>query len=223
MSSPEPQQVDDLAANVESLRSALEQKNGARDTAYSRSRHLTRFCASAIKAALRSDWDEADSALGEAQAVARSLVIELGTYPDLYHAGYTQDSLKEWVEAECACALISERPLPTPREMGVEPATYLNGLAEAASEMRRYALNLMRTDDLRRAEQVLLTMDEIYGLLVTVDFPDAITRGLRRRVDSLRGVLERTRGDLTMSIRQEKLHKALKSLEDGKAGRIGGR
>jgi translin len=56
-------------------------------------------------------------------------------------------------------------------------------------------------------------MDSIYNLLMTFDFPDAITYGLRRRVDSLRGVLERTRGDLTNSLRQQRLQLALKELE----------
>jgi translin len=98
--------------------------------------------------------------------------------------------------------------------LDVEEAAYLNGLAEAASELRRHALDLMRSDRLERAEEILAAMDEIYGLLGTVDFPDAITGGLRRRVDSLRGVLERTRGDLTMAVRQQRLRRALRSFEE---------
>ncbi len=205
--------MNQLSATIERIRSALEQKNVARDTAYNRSRQLTRFCANAISAAHRDDWDQAHSLLTEARAAARELVKDLADYADLYYAGYTQDALKEWVETECTCALIADQPLPTPEELEVEQATYLNGLAEAASEMRRHALDLMRRDELDRAEEVLMAMDEIYRLLLTVDFPDAVTGGLRRRMDSLRGVLERTRGDLTIAVRQEQLRQALQEFE----------
>lgn len=192
----------------------MEQKNAARDTAYARSRQLTRFCANAISAAHCANWDQARSLLAKARTAARELVRDLADYPDLYYAGYTQDALKEWVEAECTCALIANQPLPTPEELEVEQATYLNGLAEAASEMRRHALDLMRRDELSRAEEILAAMDEIYSLLMAVNYPDAITGGLRHRVDALRSVLERMRGDLTMAIRQERLRRALQSFEE---------
>lgn len=202
-------EINQLYATIERIRAELEQKNAVRDTAYARSRQLTRFCANAISAAHRADWDQAHSLLAEARTMARELVRDLVDYPDLYYSGYTQDALKEWVEAECTCALIADQPLPTPEELEVEQATYLNGLAEAASEMRRHALDLMRQDELGRAEEILAAMDEIYGLLMAINFPDAVTGGLRHRVDALRGVLERTRGDLTMAIRQERLRRAL--------------
>ena len=201
--------MSQLNATIERIRAAFESKSAARDTAYGRSRQLTRFCANAIRAAHRTDWDRAHSLLVEARTAARELVRDLAEYPDLYYAGYTQDAMKEWVEAECTCALIADRPLPVPGELEVEQAAYLNGLAEAASEMRRHVLDLMREDRLDRAEEILQSMDEIYGLLVTVDFPDAVTGGLRRRIDSLRGVLQRTRGDLTMAVRQQRLRWAL--------------
>jgi translin len=53
----------------------------------------------------------------------------------------------------------------------------------------------------------------VYGVLVTMDFPDAITGGLRRSTDALRAVLERTRGDLTNSLQQEKLLRELQAFE----------
>jgi translin len=131
----------------------------------------------------------------------------------LYFAGYTQDALKELAEAHITVALAQERPLPEPDEIGIEAPAYLNGLAEAASEMRRRSLDLIRHGDNAEAERLLADMDEIYAVLMTFDFPDAITGGLRRRVDALRGVLERTRGDLTMSMRQDALRQALREFE----------
>jgi len=135
-------------------------------------------------------------------------------YADLYYAGYTQDALKELAEANITYALITDRPLPDPDELGVEYAAYLNGLGEAAGELRRHVLDLIRHGELERGEEILSMMDDIYGVLVTIDFPNAITGGLRRTTDMVRGVLERTRGDLTMSLRQEKLQQALRDFEE---------
>jgi translin len=141
------------------------------------------------------------------------MCTEAAPYPDLYFAGYTQDALKELAEAYITVALAQDAPLPTPEEIEIEAPAYLNGLAEAASEMRRRTLDRIRRGNNNEAERLLGAMDDIYAVLMTFDFPNAITGGLRRRVDALRGVLERTRGDLTMSMRQEALRRALYEFE----------
>jgi translin len=134
-------------------------------------------------------------------------------YADLLHAGYTQDALKEYAEAALVCAFLQSQEAPGPAELQVEPAAYLNGLAEAASELRRAILDGLRRREVARGEVLLDVMDDIYSLLVTVDYPDAVTGGLRRTTDALRAVLERTRGDMTAAIRQEQLTAALAALE----------
>ncbi|MGD8624540.1 MAG: haloacid dehalogenase, partial [Anaerolineae bacterium] len=128
--------------------------------------------------------------------------------------GYTQDALKEYVEAQVVHAFIRDGELPAPADLGVEPAAYLKGLAEAASEMRRHSLDLMRQNRLARAEELLAIMDDVYSQLITVDFPDAVTGGLRRTTDMLRGVVQRTRGDLTTAFRQEMMRQALHDFEE---------
>jgi translin len=148
-----------------------------------------------------------------AKTLASEMVEGVADYADLYHAGYTQDALKEFAEASITYALITDRSLPDPDELGVEYAAYLNGLGEAAGELRRHVLDLIRHGELERAEKVLSMMDDIYGVLVTIDFPNAVTGGLRRTTDMVRGVLERTRGDLTMSLRQDRLQQALRDFE----------
>ena len=130
-------------------------------------------------------------------------------YPNLYYAGYTQDAIKEFVEANLTYALIRNRPLPTPEELGTEGNTWLNGLAEAATELRRRILDIIRHGHSDEAERLLDVMDQIYSQLVTFDFNDSITGGLRRRTDTVRAVLERTRGDVTNSLRQAQLEAAL--------------
>ena len=111
-------------------------------------------------------------------------------------------------------ALVANQPLPTPKSSGLEYATYLQGLAEAAGELRRRCLDILRHGHSSEAERLLTHMDDIYAVLVTMDYPDAITGGLRRLTDIVRGVTERTRGDMTISLRQEQLEEACSSLEE---------
>ena len=205
--------MDRLETIVEEIRVEFEAKNARRDEALRRSRALIRDCANAIRAAHRGDFAESQTLLATAGEAAGEMSADLEGYPDLYHAGYTQDALKEYVEARAVYAFITDGDLPTPAELGVESAAYLKGLAEAASEMRRHALDLMRHNRLERAEAMQDIMEDVYSQLMTVDFPDAITGGLRRTTDMLRGVVERTRGDLTTAIRQEMMREALREFE----------
>jgi translin len=193
--------------------SYLEGKNAARDSALQQSRTLIRHCATAIRAAHRDERDLAKQHLADARQIAKALRQELDPYPDLYHAGYTQDALKEYAEASIVYALLADEDLPDPDELGVEYAAYLGGLSDAVGELRRRALDVLRHDEFAEAERLLGAMDDIYGLLVTVDFPDAITGKLRRLTDIVRGLVERTRGDLTTSLQQGELKAALQSLE----------
>ncbi len=198
---------------VEQIRAEFETKSGVRDAALHRSRELIRYCANAIRAAHRGDVAEAATILETAGQAAANMAADLEPYPDLYHAGYTQDALKEYVEARLVFAFVTDGPVPGPVDLVVESPAYLNGLAEAASELRRHCLDLMRENRLSRAEAMLDIMDDVYSQLCSVDFPDAITGGLRRSTDNLRGVLERTRGDLTTAIRQEMMRQALAEFE----------
>jgi translin len=205
--------MDKLETTIEEIRAEFETKNAARDVALQRSRTLIRYCADAIRATHRGEFEGAEALLVTAGEAAREMKADLQMYPDLYHAGYTQDALKEYVEAETVYAFIHDGGLPTPAELGVEGPAYLKGLAEAASELRRHSLDLMRQNKLDRAEKMLGIMEEVYSQLMTMDFPDAITGGLRRTTDMLRGVVERTRGDLTTAFRQEMMRKALMDFE----------
>jgi len=132
----------------------------------------------------------------------------------LYQAGYTQDALKELVEAYLVYSVVRGVEPPAPDYLFVTGAAYLRGMSEAATEMRRFVLDLMRRGQVVEAEPYLGFMDDVYSLLITVDFPDAITNGLRRNTDVLRNVLERTRGDLTMGLRQDQMRAALKAFEN---------
>ena len=206
--------MEKLETIVDEIRTGFEAKSAVRDATLQRSRALIRYCANAIRAAHRGDFAEAEELLATTRQAAGELVAGVESYPDLYYAGYTQDALKEYVEAQVVYVFVKDADLPTPEELGVESPTYLKGLAEAASELRRHSLDLMRQNKLDRAEDMLRIMDEVYGRLMTVDFPDAITGGLRRTTDMLRGVVQRTRGDLTTAFRQEMMRQALRDFEE---------
>lgn len=205
--------MDQLGNIIEKIRETFEAKSKTRDSALQRSRSLIRTCSKAIRAAHREDWSTAEMQLESANQEAAELVGSLSSYPDLYHTGYTQDALKEYVEAHITVALIKGDSIPTPDSLGVEPSTYLGGLVEAATEMRRRILDIIRHSHSEEATRLLEAMDAIYGEMISVDFPDAITHGLRRKTDVLRGVLERTRGDMTTSLRQQQLQDEISRLE----------
>ncbi|MBW8010794.1 MAG: haloacid dehalogenase [Chloroflexi bacterium] len=199
---------------ADQIHSDFDAHTAVRDQALSQTRTLTRHCAHSIRAIHRDEVEEAEELLGEARLIVDSLHESLSEYPSVFHAGYTQDAFKEFAEANIVFALIKNGDLPTPQELRLESATYLKGLAEAAGELRRRCLDILRQGHSLEAERLLNHMNEIYAVLVTMDYPDAVTKGLRRLTDICRGVTERTRGDVTLSFRQERLEERLRSLED---------
>lgn len=202
--------LDDIAQ--EALE-ALEARHRVREGALELSRRLIRHSANTIRAIHRGELDQARKMLEEGRGVVKQFNTDLAEEQSIYEAGYVQDALKEYAEASITFALMAQEPIPGPADLEIDYPAYLNGLAEAMGELRRSILDLMRAGDLGRAEDLLRIMDEVYGVLVTVDFPDAITRGLRRTTDMVRGVLERTRGDLTMAVRQQRLEETLREFE----------
>lgn len=205
--------MQELQGIIDTINRAFEVKSQVRDRTLSRSRELIRHCANSIRATHRGDDVEAQTLLDAAQHVAAEMLAEAREYPDIYYAGYTQDALKELAEAFLTRDIIMEQPIQTPEMMDVEYPAYLNGLAEAAGELRRFVLDALRRGNVAQADRILEHMDDIYSLLVTVDFPSAITGGLRRNTDMVRGVLERTRGDVTTAVRQEAMKTALEQFE----------
>src|SRR5437868_9017414 len=194
----------------EELVKLLEVKNGARERALADSRAAIRNCAHSIRASHRGELEAAQELLHAAgDMVVRTRADVIEAHPDIYWAGYVQDAQKEYAEANITYAVIAGEELPDADQLGVEPAAYLNGLGEAAGEMRRYILDIIRHGNAEKCERVLGVMEDIYSLLVTVDYPDAITDGLRRTTDMVRGVLERTRGDLTFALQQRQLTEAV--------------
>lgn len=211
--------VESVAAQMEAIaaevRAYWQEKSAARDRALANGREAIRHCANAIRAVHRHDHQGAEELLAHARALLEETAAALQGHADILHAGYVEDAQKEYAEARITLALVSGGRLPTPQTLGVTPAAYMNGAAEAVGELRRYILDLLRRGEPERCEQLLEAMDDIYATLVTMDFPDAMTGGLRRSTDNARGILERTRGDLTMALVQQAVQRRLEQLAGG--------
>jgi translin len=206
--------MDNLDSIINGIRKDLTEKDEAREKLLPLCRDSIRFSSGAIRAIHRQEFTEAEEFIKQAGDLVTEAQRAVRGINELNSTGIIRDAQKELVEATLVLAIVKGKPLPPPRSIAVESAAYLNGLAEAASEIRRYLLDNMRKGDLSRGEELLSVMDDIYSLLVTIDYPDAITGGLRRSTDMLRGVLERTRSDLTLAIRQKELESKLSKLPD---------
>jgi translin len=210
--------VSDLQAIGRTAQEYLATKFTARERALPKSRAAIRLCANAIRAAHRGEFDQSTKLLTEAGGLLRDMALDLREHQDIFYAGFVADAQKEYAEAALTSALMQRQPPPTPEALGVEWAPYLNGLGEAVGELRRYILDRMRQGRLEGCEEVLADMDEIYSQLITLDYPDAITGNLRRTTDAVRGILEKTRGDLTLAVSQERLNDAMTRVHESLRG-----
>ncbi|MFZ4515671.1 MAG: haloacid dehalogenase [Acidimicrobiia bacterium] len=201
--------ANDFDAVAEGARRVLEAKHQAREVVIAASRRTIQSSAASIRATHRGEFSDAQSAIDAARRGLDEAHGAVQTYPDVATSGPLMDARKEYVEAVLTLAFVTNAPLVGPEQLGVGPAEYLNGMAEAASELRRQVLDRLRAGDTEPAERLLTTMDEVYSVLVTIDYPDALTLGLRRTTDALRAVLERTRGDLTTTIVATRLQEAI--------------
>jgi translin len=205
--------TDALAGIGESVRELLGAKHAAREQALALTREVIRLSANAIRNVHRGDFTNAEALLEKAADNLSRADEHLHDHPDIYYAGFVHDAQKEFAEANTTLALIAGRAIPAPQDINVMPTAYLNGIGETIGELRRHLLDRMRAGDVAHCESVLATMGDIYDVLVTMDFPEAVTGGLRRTADAMRAILERTRGDFTMSYVQRRLEDRIAELE----------
>jgi translin len=200
--------------HVQAITTRFEALSSLRDRALADGRQIVRISANSVRAIHRGKLTDAGAQLAEAESLLRALAGSIRGHGVIYWAGYVQDAMKEFAEARVTLSIVSGGAIPSPSELGIEDAPYLNALAEAASELRRLVLDTLRGDNLALAERYLRQMDEIYSVLIGVDYPDAVTGGLRRTTDQLRAELERTRGDVTLTLNQRRLERVLLSAEN---------
>ncbi len=205
--------LNNLDSIAEQIRETLAAKDEAREKALPLCRDAIRHCSNAIRAVHRQEFEQAENLLQSARNILTEAEWAVAAHSELSNAGFIRDAQKELAEGNITLALVTGKTLPEPDELGVDASAYLNGLGEAVGELRRYLLDSMRRGDLARGEEMLTTMDDIYSVLVNMDFPDAITGGLRRTTDIVRGVLEKTRSDLTLSVAQKEVEARLEDFQ----------
>jgi translin len=203
---------DSLAGAIAAIDVELSDANRAREAALVSCRRVIRAAGSSIRAIHRLEADAAAALADGAEAALREAQRVLSPFPQVGHAGFLHDAEKEYTEARAVAALVAGGPMPTPADLGVAASAWMRGVAEAASELRRNLLDRLREGDVARGESLLAAMDEVYDALVVVDYPDALTNGLRRTLDALRAVLERSRGDVTTTVLQTRLQGAIEGL-----------
>jgi translin len=204
---------------VGGLKEQAQRMHEAREAGLTHCRSLIQHSAKCIRHIHRHQFEEARALLDQAKGISAKARDALKPFPELYYAGYLHDAEKEMVEAAAVLAIVEDRDYPSAADLGVGITSYLNGMGEAASEVRRYCLDEMRRGNLAKAETILLQMEAIYDDLITFDFPDAMTGGLRRTCDALRAVIERTRSDLTATVSQQALVAELKATRERLEGR----
>ncbi|HEX79178.1 MAG TPA: haloacid dehalogenase [Dehalococcoidia bacterium] len=198
---------------VSKIRQVFFNRDAAREKAMPLCREAIRYSGNAIRAVHRQEFDKAEDMLKTARNLLKEAEQSIANGIELHNTSFLRDSQKEYAEGSITLALIKGKKLPDPDELGIDYAAYLNGMGEAAGEIRRYLLDSLRRGDRSRGEELLQVMDDIYSTLVTIDFPDVITGGLRRTTDMVRGVLERTRSDLTLTVQQQNLEDKLDSFK----------
>ena len=205
--------VEDLGIIAAELRPYFAAEDEAREKALRSCRRVIRYSTDAIRAVHRQEQDRAKQLLDTAHELVRALNHDLAEHGKLLHAGFIHDAQKEFAEGCITLALISGDDLPKPETLGISNSAYLDGLGESVGELRRYILDSLRREDFSRCEDLLTIMDEIYGVLITMDFPELLAHGLRRTTDTIRAIIERTRGDLTVSLRQKDLEEKLDNID----------
>jgi translin len=199
----------DLSGIAARLREGLDTKTESREKGMAASRAAIRSCGNAIRALHRFELEDAEKLLDEAQTQLDEARGVLAEHADILHAGFVHDAEKELAEARITHALTTGAPFPAPEDLGLSPQAYLKGMGEAIGELRRHILDLMRHGELKRCEEMLGAMDDMYYVLVSMDYPDGVTLGLRRVTDVARSIIERTRGDFTTATVQSSLRDAL--------------
>jgi translin len=204
-----------LETIINDIDSILKAKDETREKVITHSREVIRRAGSSVLAVHKRDKKALDENMDAAKAALEAALDLCRVQQEYYYVGPMPQAFQEYAEAACVRAMVAGKPLPKPSSLGIPVEPYTTGLADAVGEMRRYALDSLRRDDLKEAERALGIMEEIYTALKGFDFPRAVVPNLRRKVDVMRRLLEETRGDVTLAqqghLIRESIEKALKA------------
>lgn len=204
----------DLQEIFDVISEKFDKMSNARDKAIPEHREIIKMSSLVIRAVHRDEFAEAAELLAKTREKLTKLSLSLREFPEVYHGGFLHDCQKEFAEASITLSLVEKGVLPKPNEIGVDFPAYLNGAGEAIGELRRNIVDKLRKNKTEIAEKFLEWMDEIYYVLISMDYPDAITMSLRRTADVARSLIEKTRGEIAVHVRQNSLEQKMQKLEE---------
>jgi len=200
---------------VEGIAERLRGEEEARREALELARRARVLSKTAILLIHSGDLELAEERLLEAgRLLEASASIAKARWLRIDELGAAQE---EHAEGRILLSLMRGEGFPTPEELGVKPSRYLLGLADVIGELRREAVEALRVGDLSRAEEMLELMERIYLTLASAEEASVLLKGLRRKLDVGRSVIEGTRGQVAEERGRRRLIDALRDLE----GRVG--
>jgi translin len=190
------------------------QKNKIREETHESMRKATSLSKQAILLSHQKKYVEAENLIGSAKEKISSLQALANEYPEIvYGGGMFGAALQEYSEALIFLTLIKESRFVTPAEINVPSVDYVLGLADVIGEYRRLALDNLREGEVKKGEECLEIMDQVFIQLLALDEAYMLVPGLRHKSDIARRIIEATRGDVTLEIRRKSLEDYLKRFQ----------
>ena len=199
------------------VRRATEELRGreaARDEVMSRARRMRMLSKQTILLIHNDAKEKAAANLEDARKLFEETRPHVERYPELNYYEDVEAALEEYAEAAILLGLETKSAYPEPEDIGVGLTSYLLGLCDVPGELRREALDELRIGDFEAAEVYLRRMEEIYLNLVSVEEASLLLKGLRRKLDIARGVIENTRAELTAEAGRRRLNESVSRLSE---------
>ena len=175
-----------------------------REKILKKSRDITRDCSIAIKSIHREDNNTYQEKITKIKDDLKNLKELVNKNPGHFYR-YLKTPEQEYVEAIALLSIIQKKAIPNHIELDIDALHYTLGLADVIGELRRHVLDNIRMSKREYLNEILDKMDELYTYLFSLDYPSGMTKDLRHKTDIARNIIERTRGDITLSIQMNKL------------------
>ncbi|MFX1321058.1 MAG: hypothetical protein ACFFAQ_05365 [Promethearchaeota archaeon] len=172
------------------------------------SRIIIRECSIAIKSIHRKEFDQYEIKMQLVKNNHEKLVSLVNKTPGIFYK-YLKTPEQEYAEAVSFYSIILKKKVPSPHEMKIDPLNFALGLADVVGELRRYALDNIRDSQVKDLNEILESMDDIYSNLFSLDYPSGLIQDLRQKTDRARLIIEKTRGDISISLQMNDLKRCI--------------
>ncbi len=208
--------------NFDEIFADIDQNLGTIDTlredVLQKTRSIVRMAAETIKAVHREEWDVAEKNITEMKSLLKGVREQVSKHETLLRRNYTEISEQEYAEAAILFSILHKGQLASPKDLEIPDLAWLLGLADVAGELRRHCLDAIRKGDMKTAEDALGLMEEIYRKLFSLDYPKGMTGSLREKTDTIRKLLQATRGEVSMATHMSRLNQNLEKILNQREG-----